>query len=324
MVVSRRQLMASLLLAAGATTAAPQTGKLQAEARADCDCWHTDGPSSNYFANHKMFDFRHLIQYAGEPAVLEDPESNRRAGPTSDYFRNSDFASAFIPMNWDNQERLDNGEGDATLLMVNSPNNIYIQANNDGTPGTETWMTMRTVRLPDFQAAAELESASAGYQYVSMRMRARTLGPPGAVTAMFTYYGPPGVEVQEADVEILTSDPENKVHYTNQPSYGPGGERPQATRNATMPGGALWTDWATWRTDWLPGKSTWYVNGQKNEEISFQAPKDPASLLFNVWSDGGSWSGTMAEWNEAVMQIQWIELAWGLKSQGSCSSVCNI
>ena len=42
---------------------------------------------------------------------------------------------------------------------------------------------------------------------------------------------------------------------------------------------------------WTPGSSDWYVNGEQVASIQFQAPVDPALILFNSWSNGGEWSG---------------------------------
>lgn len=43
---------------------------------------------------------------------------------------------------------------------------------------------------------------------------------------------------------------------------------------------------------WTPGSSDWYVDGVQTASIQFQAPVDPATLLFNSWSDGGDWTGS--------------------------------
>jgi hypothetical protein len=44
--------------------------------------------------------------------------------------------------------------------------------------------------------------------------------------------------------------------------------------------------------------------------ISFQAPKHPAQLILNMWSDGGSWTGNMSIGAASYLQIQWIEIAY--------------
>ena len=222
--------------------------------------------------------------------------------------------------------------------MVNSPSNIYIENYADGGDDNSTHLTMRTKRFEDFQTASEFQTLSSSYQFISLRMLARTVGDPGAVTAMFTYHDSSDpAEVQEADIEILTCDPRNKIQYTNQPSDLPEvSEVLEATRNATIPGDREWSDWAVHRLDWTPKQSTWYVNGEEATSIEFQVPRDAASINFNAWSDIGSWSGNMSVGGEASLQIQWIEVLYNTTTAGqrelarggskdkNCAAVCGV
>ncbi|KAI1204044.1 hypothetical protein F5X97DRAFT_282906 [Nemania serpens] len=59
--------------------------------------------------------------------------------------------------------------------------------------------------------------------------------------------------------------------------------------------------WPEHRYDWTPGSSEWYVDGVRVAAISFQTPASPLSVLFNVWSDGGVWSGEMEVGRDAEM-----------------------
>ena len=167
--------------------------------------------------------------------------------------------------------------------------------------------------MPGFQSAAEFESVST-YHYVSVRMLARVTGSAGACMALFTYLeGEELADVQEADIEIMTRDPENRIQYTNQPSFTEDGDEiPKATRNATLPEGIEWDDWAVHRLDWTPERSVWYVQGQEITSIGFQTPKDPAQIILNAQSDGGSWSGNMSLGDAAYMQIKWIEMVYNV------------
>lgn len=143
---------------------------------------------------------------------------------------------------------------------------------------------------------------------------------------MFTYLcstvscATSSTNVQEADIEVLTNGPRDKIQLTNQPSESPDGDTlSQATLNATLPHGTDWTAWNEYRYDWLPGLSTWYVNGSRVGSISFQAPKDPAGLILNMWSNGGSWTGTMSVGDSSYLQIQWIEIAYNTSNPTSGS-----
>ncbi|KAK4238159.1 beta-glucanase [Achaetomium macrosporum] len=302
-----------------------------------CGCYLTNGNQSTYFADHRFFDFRTLSEYASVPAVIQDVDASAGADITSAYFSGTEWTDFWMLGSWNNSNR---ARSDATVLMVNSPNNIYVEANNEPNPSSQTWLTLRTQRLADFQTAAEIESASAQFKYLSIRMRARTVGAAGAITAMFTYRGADTLaEIQESDLEIRTSDPRNLIHYTNQPAYTDAGDTvPQATQNATMPGGRDWADWAVHRMDWTPGKTTWYVDDTQVAQIEFQAPRDESNLILNAWSDGGAWTGNMSRNDAAYLQVQWLEVLFNNTEMGQtadkkrrrdgasngCAAVCSI
>ncbi|KAK4168336.1 glycoside hydrolase [Cladorrhinum sp. PSN259] len=331
-------------LVAAASLVAVARGAYPLTTDSNCACYKTNTTVTNYFGYHQFFDFRSLSQYVNVTKPVDDFDGNALAPPTSSYFTSPAWATYWSIMNWNNTALMgqnDSTLNDATVPMVNSPNNIYIERNTDpGASSQDTFLTMRTYRHPagasgaaatSFQSSAEIESLSTAYQFLSIRMLARTKGARGAVTAMFTYRPPPTPQnislVQEADLEIRTSDPANSVQYTNQPAWNYNGDIPQATRNVTMPGSKKWSDWVQYRMDWTPGTSTWFVNGQLVSSITFQAPRDPAQVMFNVWSDGGSWSGTMDEGTEAVMQVKWIDMVFNNTErvkQGRCGNVCSI
>lgn len=93
--------------------------------------------------------------------------------------------------------------------MINSPSNVFIENNQDEDADSDTLLTLRTMRFPGLQTAAEFESVST-YELFSIRMMARVTGGPGACLAMFAYLeGEELSEVQEANIEILSRDPEN-------------------------------------------------------------------------------------------------------------------
>ncbi|KAL2158790.1 hypothetical protein VTH06DRAFT_3982 [Thermothelomyces fergusii] len=305
------------------------TNRYEATTDAECQCYKTNGTAASYFSHHLFFDFRSLHQYVNVTRPIDGFRANAAAPPTSAYFLRPEFARTWDIQRWDNTELMRLGDdtvNDATVRMVNSPNNVYIEHDgdydDDAADATATHLTLRTVRHPaGFQSAAEIESLSKGFHYLSVRMRARTRGARGAVTAMFTYRDPPTAAavaaVQEADLEILTREDApggggggRRVHFTNQPSWDADGDVPAATRNVSLPAGRRWSDWADYRMDWTPGCSTWYVDGLPAARIAFQAPRDPLQLIFNAWSDGGSWSGRMPVGGQASLQIKWIEIVY--------------
>lgn len=279
----------------------------------DCDCFLINSTNPTYYSKHMFFDFRNLKEYAGVPDVVSDLEESSDRTTTSDYFADDDWTSVWQLQDWDN--RLGNGKGlskDATIVMVNSPSNVYIEENEDDDPSFKTFMTMRTKRLPKFQTAAEFQTKKSDYKFISIRMLARTIGSPGACTAMFTYRDSDKLSnIQEADIEFLTSGPRNRIQYTNQPSYSLEGDSiSEATSNSSMPGDFQWSDWVVHRLDWTPNRSIWYVNGEETANIEFQTPRDASGINFNAWSNGGDWTGLMKVYDEVYFQIQWIQMVY--------------
>lgn len=200
--------------------------------------------------------------------------------------------------------------------LVRAPSQCAFMTDNSTEQSTDndstysSYLTFRTARMPGFQTTAEVDSTEQNYHYMSARFMARVVGSAGACAGLFTYRGNDNPnKVQEADIEILTSGPRNRVQYTNQPSTVNGNDIPQATVNGTNPG-RDWTLWNIYRMDWMPKQTSWYVNGQSVANITFQTPKDPAGLILNMWSDGGVWTGNMSLYDEAFLQIQWIELVY--------------
>ncbi|KAJ2905190.1 glycoside hydrolase family 16 protein [Zalerion maritima] len=279
----------------------------------DCDCFLTDGEESNYFLNHQFWDFRSLTDYYnGIPSVQDTLSSSRDAEETSDFFTSDRWTSTWALQNWNNSG--ENPFGGANYMMMNSFSNVYVDLNGDssGDDVSDTYLVLRTAKLEDFQSAAEFQSQDEDYHFLSMRMYARTAGDPGACTAMFTYRENDDIyAVQEADIEILTSGPEDVVQFTNQPSFTANGKSiDESTQNVTLPDDNTWTDWKEYRLDWSEGVTSWYVDGEFVSKIEFQAPKDPASIILNTWGDGGEWTGQMEEGGRAYLQLQWWEFVY--------------
>ncbi|POS88093.1 hypothetical protein EPUL_000606, partial [Erysiphe pulchra] len=258
-----------------------------------CDCFRTTGPSAGYFTNHMFQDFR-KISTGDVPKLLTTTKDTTEASVTNNFFKSDSWTKNWYIQHWNNTDSMN--ETSATLLMINSPNNVYIVEKSPSDP-KQTWMTLRTARAPDFQSTSEIDTVTSNMLFLSVRYMARIRGDPGACAGFFTYL-PPGSDpttVQEADIEILTGAPVNYVQFTNQPSFDDQGrELQQASKNTSVPKTNDYSQWNVWRMDWMPGQTSWYVNDVPVANISFQTPKDPAGLIMNMWSDGGLWTGNMS------------------------------
>ncbi|VBB86931.1 Putative Glycoside Hydrolase Family 16 [Podospora comata] len=319
----------SLLLLGGAVGVNAQQAPLTEDSR--CGCYLMKGNETAYFKEHRFFDFRNHHHHASVPPVITEVKDTSDAPITSPFFNSTEWTDFWMISNWNNSHGI---REDSTLLMVNSPNNVYLEANHDADSSPKSWLSLRTERLQNFQTTAEIESLSAKFKFVSIRMLARTIGARGAITAMFTYrHSEDYYQVQESDLEIRTSDPKNVIHCTNQPSLDREGDvEVRASKNATMPNGLEWSDWAVHRLDWTPRSTTWYVNDIQVANIEFQTPKDVSNIILNAWSDGGEWTGNMTVGESAYLQLQWFEILYNTtepekrqeQGQGVCHSVCSV
>lgn len=159
------------------------------------------------------------------------------------------------------------------------------------------------------QFAGEIFWRPADMDAVSMRVSARITGDSGAVAGFFTYHN----DTQESDIEVLTRDGGSSVHVTNQPTLD-GNDQPIAdsTFNESMPWLKTVDEFSVYRLDWFPniGVSAWYVDGAMLKSSEVNVPFEASTLMIDMWSNGGSWSGDMQVWGEAKLEIQWIELAF--------------
>ncbi|THV47653.1 hypothetical protein BGAL_0297g00100 [Botrytis galanthina] len=301
----------------------------------DCSCFRTDSASSGYFTYHRFHDFRTVAAASQTvPDLISNESDTSNALATSEFFSGQAWNNDWSTQNWNNSDSMESGSG---VLMVNSANNVYIETSTDNDTSYDTYLTLRTARLEGFQSVAEFDSNEKNFQYMSARFLARVVGSKGACAGMFTYLD--SDPIQEADIEILTSGPRNVVQYTNQPSLNKEGDaEPRATSNASTADGTMdWSVWNIYRMDWMPKQTSWYVNGESVANITYQVPKDPSGLILNMWSDGGEWTGNMSLYDEAYLQVQWIELAFNTsgdfagskrdlekrKSKG-CKVVCGV
>ncbi|APA06083.1 hypothetical protein SS1G_01485 [Sclerotinia sclerotiorum 1980 UF-70] len=302
----------------------------------ECSCFRTDSASSGYFTYHRFHDFRTVAAAAQTvPDLIANESDTSNALATSDFFTGQAWNNDWSTQSWNNSDTM--VESGSSVLMINSPNNVYIETSTDNDASYDTYLTLRTARLPNFQSVAEFDSNEKNFKYLSARFLARVVGSDGACAGMFTYLD--SNPIQEADIEILTSGPRNVVQYTNQPSLNKAGDAdPRATSNASTADRTMdWSVWNTYRMDWMPKQTSWYVNGESVASISYQVPKSPSGLILNMWSDGGEWTGNMSLYDEAFLQVQWIELVYNTsgdyagskrelenrKSKG-CKVVCGV
>lgn len=93
---------------------------------ANCDCYLTNGSTPSYFQYHTFDDFRTIdTSLVVVPTVLQDVGNDQTSQVASDYFTNDWWTSRWEIQNWNNSDTLGTGVTDASVLMVNSANNVY-------------------------------------------------------------------------------------------------------------------------------------------------------------------------------------------------------
>lgn len=103
-----------------------------------CDCFQTNGSTGTYFAHHRFFDYRNIpSSLTSNPPVLHGTSETKHANDTSAFFTGESWTAYWATQNWDNSESINTTGSDATVLMVNSPNNVYIGMSSSKNPSNE-------------------------------------------------------------------------------------------------------------------------------------------------------------------------------------------
>ncbi|KAL4747240.1 hypothetical protein BDW72DRAFT_183160 [Aspergillus terricola var. indicus] len=289
-----------------------------------CDCYIVSGDEPGYFTDYKFWDFRDVPL----PPSLNSggyglSAVNRWETETVPLSQTS-FSKDWQTQSWSRQETTD-----STVPMVNDDANAFF-AKHPNLPAASQ-LVLRTTRLQEYSSSAEVESQHGNYFHVSIRVRMRLMSgeaisrrpwdetpdvndvPKGACAGIFTYRS----ATCESDVEFLTSDPPNTIHYANQPDY-------DAENDIIIPGASEvvttvpvpWSEWVTHRMDWFENETVWYANDELQAVVSKSVPGRPSILALNLWSDGGIWTGDMEVDKSVYMGIEWIEIAYNTSTAG--------
>ena len=177
--------------------------------------------------------------------------------------------------------------------------------------------------------------------YASIRIYARVRGSSGAVAGLFTFAD----NENESDIEVLTRDPTSVFRASNQPDLDREGNEVAGASSvvklpATPEGNGVqidnsWTDWTTYRLDWINGRSEWFANNVSVSNKTYGVPKKGSQFIMNSWSNGGNWSGNMTVGGQSTMDVQWVDMVYNVSSGvgkrsnkadggSGCKVVCRI
>ncbi|KAL4977195.1 concanavalin A-like lectin/glucanase domain-containing protein [Aspergillus desertorum] len=289
-----------------------------------CDCYIVSGDEPGYFTDYRFWDFRdvplpHSLN-SGAHGLSGVSHWERETVPLSQ----TPFSEDWRTQSWSRH-----GTMDSRVPMVNDDANAFF-ARHPNLPAASQ-LVLRTTRLEDRSSSAEVESQHGNYYRVSIRVRMRLMSteaisrrpwddtpdvndvPKGACAGIFTYRS----ATCESDVEFLTSDPPNTIHYANQPDY-------DAENDIIIPGASevvttvpvRWSEWVTHRMDWFANETLWYADNELQAVVSMSVPDRPSILAINLWSDGGIWTGDMQVGESVYMGIEWIEVAYNTSTVG--------
>lgn len=303
----------------------------------ECDCYIVSGPQPGYFTYHRFFDFRNISDdgdndYTEAPPLITEIQNTGGQNATSAFLNTTDFQG-----NWTIIDQP--VDSTSPVPSVNSAQNIYISRNSTSNATSDTYLTIRASRLDTFMSVAELDSTQINLLHTSIRARMRVIPnglsnasaptastepqddpsvgsnashpvASGAVLGFFTFRN----NDQESDIEILTQDPINQIHYSNQPDWDDDNNTavPGASTQVSLPEDWVWTDWHTHRLDWFDGLSQFWVDDVLTLNKTKNVPTKPSGLILNLWGDGGTWSGNMSVGASVSVGIQWIEMVFNV------------
>ena len=151
--------------------------------------------------------------------------------------------------------------------------------------------------------------------YGSFRMHAQITGAAGAVAGFFTYLD----AYNEQDIEILTSEGPQQIHYTTHDDNGGMTGTGNPTLNTTI--SSSWNEqYNTYRFDWIPAKASFYNNDSPAKHLTTAVPTKACTLNVNMWSSGEQWGGAMAEGESATLSVQWIEAVYNGSSSAAAAA----
>lgn len=177
-------------------------------------------------------------------------------------------------------------DGESISLLVNGSNDAYESANRSIPSGS--FLT----RYNDIL-------------YGSVRTVAKLPKAPGACQGMFFYKN----DNQETDIEYLSSLPD-RVYLTNQAVNA---TSPKKYITVTPPADGR-DAFHEYRLDWVPGQTSYYIDGALQAIFNTSVPSIPGVWVWNNWSSGNpNWSRMPG--NETVdFRIKSITAYWNRTS----------
>lgn len=190
---------------------------------------------------------------------------------------------------------------EATVNLDYTPQNVAIsggklQLTCSAYSNSSTGVSIRSGQIRTTRNDIKYGSFRATYTVLSRS--------PGSVAGFFFYAN----DTQEIDVEIQSKMGNQTIHLGNQPT--------QST-NVYLPNNGVVTDEHDYRFDWLKNETRFYLDSVPAGGFTKDVPLVNGSISFNMWGNGGSFSGPQLPATDNVMSIATISLYFNTSSSSS-------
>ncbi|KAH6660637.1 concanavalin A-like lectin/glucanase domain-containing protein [Truncatella angustata] len=291
-----------------------------ATAYTNCSAFSTNGTAASQFSYYRFYDFRNIPSDTWDSVQNATSPNNETAGAST-----SDMSWS---LDWQRRDGLRYAENDPNnpLLPIDYQLSKVAMTNvTDDSDATTALSFLSSRENEASQQSSGIDFNEDSILYLSLRLKARVTGDPGACAAFFTYEN----DTQEADMELLTRDDQDIVGFNTQPSIDVHGNYINATHfNMSLPNDLTREKWITYRMDWVSDQVVWYVDGVQMANTYTNVPVEPSHLYLTMWGNGGTWTRMMTLGDSALLEIQWIEVTYNLSDAtpiaNASGTVCNL
>jgi hypothetical protein len=231
-------------------------------------------------------------------------------GETWQYKVETDF-SKLTAADWQNTSdwAISNITREATVHLAYTPNNValvngtlqltcsaYNASVGGGIKAGQIRTTRRDILYGSFRASYTVVSKSAG-----------------SVAGFFFYAN----DTQEIDIEIQSKMNNQTIHIGNQPTQND---------DIYLPNNGVVSQMHNYRFDWLKNETKFYLDSVPAGGFAKDVPVVNGSISFNMWGNGGSFSGPMTPTTDNIMSISKISLYFNTSSKtdaGKWETACR-
>jgi len=128
------------------------------------------------------------------------------------------------------------------------------------------------------------------------RLRLNRPLPSGLVAAFFTYvYNSSTAAADEIDIEILTKQVNTgvngtKVMFTTWNDFTTNCNLPYKWTTNPFISGLNMSDWHSFVIQWVPGKTSWFIDGALAANTTQAQPEADSPIRFNFWAPKSTWT----------------------------------